>query len=78
MPRYFFHLYDDIVSHDEDGQELLDAAAASREAVRNARQMACAEVIQGHLNLKHRIEVTDESGAVIETVFFKDVIALET
>jgi len=78
MPRYFFHLYDDMVVRDEDGRELPDVEAASGEAIHNAKALACAEVLQGHLNLRHRIEVEDEDGHHITTVRFGDVIALET
>ena len=77
VSTYFFHLYDDAVVRDEDGQELPDIAAAHREAIRNARHIACAEILEGHLNLKHRIEVEDEHGTVIATVRFEDVLALE-
>jgi hypothetical protein len=40
--------------------------------------MVCSEVLGGHLNLKHRIEVADESGKIIATVRFKDAVELES
>jgi hypothetical protein len=39
--------------------------------------MACAELLEGHLNLKHRIEVCDESGASVATVRFAEVVDVE-
>ena len=77
MPRYFFDLYDDTVARDEEGQELPDAAAARRAAIMNARHIACAEVLEGHLNLKHRIEVRDEGGNLLATVRFEDALELQ-
>ena len=78
VPRFFFHLYDDMVVRDEEGIELSDLASARKKAVENAREIACAEVLEGHLNLKHRIEVEDESGAVHLTVRFADVVRLDS
>lgn len=76
MPRFYFHLYDDMVSLDEEGKVLPTIDAARKEAVRNARHLACAEVLDGHLGLNHRIEVTDANDAHIATVVFKDVVKL--
>ena len=76
MPRFFFHLYDETVVVDEEGKELPTVAAARGEAARNARHMACAEVLDGHLGLNHRIEVTDARDEPVATVLFKDVVKL--
>lgn len=77
VPRFFFHLYDDIVVRDEEGQELPDAEAARSRALLSAREMACAEVLKGHLGLNHRVEVEDESGALIASLLFRDVVDIE-
>ena len=74
VARFFFHLYDDMVVHDEEGKELPDMEAARQLAVASARHMACAEVLQGHLNLEHQIEVEDDAGTVVAVVRFRDVI----
>jgi hypothetical protein len=76
VPHFFFHLYDDAVVLDEEGRELPTAGAARGEAIRNARHMACAEVLEGHLGLNHRIEVTDSNDTPVATVHFKDVVKL--
>jgi hypothetical protein len=78
VPRFFFHLYDDLVSLDDEGAELADAGAARSKAVRDAREIACAEVLEGHLNRKHRIEVVDESDSIIAIVEFGDAVKLES
>ena len=76
MPRFFFHLYDETVTLDPEGQELPTANAAREQAVAAARRLASAEVLQGHLGLNHRVEVTDTYDAPVATVRFKDVVKL--
>jgi hypothetical protein len=76
VPRYF-HLYDDVMSIDEEGKELASLQSARERAIDDAREMACAEVLHGHLNLRHRIEIADENGRVLATVQFQDVINVE-
>ena len=77
VPRFFFHLYDDVVSIDEEGSELPDMAAVRQKAIKNARSIACQEVLEGHLNMDHRIEVLDESDELVLTLPFREVIKLE-
>lgn len=76
MPRFFFHLYDETVAFDQEGQELPSSAAAREEAIRVARQLACHEVMKGHLGLAHRIEVEDKDGVSVATVAVKDAVQL--
>ena len=78
VPRFFFHLYDDMIVADLEGAEMLDAEAACARAVASAREIACAEVMQGRLDLNHRIEVEDETGELLATVYFRDVIQLQS
>ena len=77
MPHFFFNLYDDTVTLDEEGKQLPDTDAAHEEAVRNAKAMACAEVLEGHLILDHCIEVMNERGEPVGTVRFGDVVKVE-
>lgn len=76
MPRFYFHLYDDDVTFDREGRELPNVAAAQEEAIKNAREIACEEVVHGHLGLNHRIEVTDSNDAPVVVVMFKEAIKL--
>ena len=76
MPRYYFHLFNDITSLDEEGSELPTDAAAKQRAESNAREMAAESVREGHLVLSHRIEVGNEVGEKIATVRFRDVIQI--
>jgi hypothetical protein len=76
VPRFFFHLYDDMVVLDEEGKVLPSTDAAREDALANARHMACAEVLDGHLGLNHRIEVTDSNDAPVANVHFIEVVNL--
>lgn len=76
MRRYFFNLYNDVDAIDEEGTELPDLAAAMEHAIEECREMICASVREGHLNLDHRIEVTDEDGTRLLTVPFRDAVAI--
>ena len=77
MPRYYFHLLNDIDAPDEEGVELPNLEAALKYARSNALFTA-AEVIKdgGHLVRSHRIEIEDAQGTVLGTVRFEDVITI--
>jgi hypothetical protein len=77
MPRFFFNVYDDIVALDEEGQELPDAEAAKREAVRGVRSLASAQVLQGRLNVDHSVEVQDEDRRQVALIRFGEVVRVE-
>ena len=76
MARFFFHLYDDMVVLDPEGKELPTAEIAQQEARRAALHLACAEVLEGHLGLNHRIEVADTNDVPVAIVRFKDVVKI--
>ena len=78
MARYFFHLYNDHVAIDEEGQEINSFDALVARAVRYTREMAAMSVIDhGRIRLHHRIDVADERGAIVHTVRFGDVVQIE-
>ena len=77
MPRFFFHLYNDILSEDQEGVELPDIEAARERAIEEARAMVCESVKKGHLNLDHRIGVTDETGADVLSITFREAFEVE-
>lgn len=76
MPRYHFHLHNDMDAFDEEGVELADAAAAREYAIQNVREVASESIAQGHLNLDHFIQVTDERGEEVLLVRFGDAITV--
>jgi hypothetical protein len=77
VPRYYFHLHNEEIVLDEQGMDMPNLAAARAQAVDDARDMICRSVREGHLNLDHRMEVTDEAGTVVVTVRFRDAFTIE-
>ncbi|MET1111699.1 MAG: hypothetical protein ABWX67_09265 [Allosphingosinicella sp.] len=78
MPRYFFHLYNDIVAMDEEGADFPDLTAARANGVREARAMMLETVAEGRINLSHRIDIADETGAVLATITFGEAVKVES
>ena len=77
MPRYFFHLRNDVRVDDEEGQELASVNAARERAADYAVEMAAISIVDTRtVNLHHCIEVADEQGAVVLTVEFGDVLTV--
>jgi hypothetical protein len=77
VPRYFFHIYDDVIVEDDEGMELADVAAARREATAGIREMMCDQVRNGRLVLHHRIEVKDAAGDAVFTIVFADAVTIQ-
>jgi hypothetical protein len=77
MARYFFHLYNDLTAMDEEGRECPDLASARENAVREAREIMLDTLLAGRIDLSHRIDIADETGAVVASVAFRDVVAIE-
>lgn len=78
MPRFFFHVHDDLYVEDEEGLDLPDADAARDGAIHSARCLMCDALMDGRLVLHHRIEVCDEQQSVVDTIHFRDVVQIET
>jgi hypothetical protein len=76
MPRYYFNIYNHEVTLDDEGRELPDLGAARELALESARELVCESVHQGHLNLDHRIEVTDESGESVIVLTFREAFTI--
>jgi hypothetical protein len=76
VPRYFFHLYDDMVAMDDEGRTLPDIDFARGVAVTEAREIMTETVLKGRLNLSHRVEIADEDGVVLDSVKFRDAVAV--
>lgn len=76
MPRYFFHLYNDLEVEDEEGVDLADLETVRAEALKAARDLMAEDVRLGKLTLSHRIEVRDQKGEPVHTVRYGDAIQL--
>ena len=77
MARYFFHIRNDVETEDEEGTEFPDVEAARLYAVQSARSLISADIQQGHLDLGHRIIVTDELGEEVLVLTFGDAFDLK-
>ncbi len=72
MARYFFHLRDhDSTLLDDEGVELADLAAVQRAALDAARDTLSHDIRAGFIDLRFRIDVEGEDGAVVHTLPFE-------
>lgn len=78
MPRFYFHLYNDMDVADDEGQDLPDLAAAQAFALEQARALVAAMATdEGRIVLHHRIDIEDGQRAVLATVMFRDAVKIE-
>ena len=78
MPRFYFHLYNDMDVPDEEGQDLPDLSAAQAFALEQARALVAAMATEeGRIVLHHCIEIEDGQRAVLATVMFRDAVKIE-
>ena len=79
MPRFFFNIHNgNGLTEDEEGREFADAGAAREEAVKGVRSIIAEEAKEGRVDLRGRIEVTDEAGGAVLAVPFRDALAFDT
>ena len=78
VPRFYFHLHNDMDVTDVEGIELPDLAAARALAVQQAR-VTFAETAKetGRIVLHHRIDIADEGGAILVSVKFGEAVKVE-
>ncbi len=76
MPRFYFHVYNDVIAIDEEGLELRDVEAAREQAMESARELVCEGIHKGHLNLDHRIEVENEAHENVLTLTYRDAFTV--
>ena len=77
MPRFYFHIHNDDVTLDEEGQDLSDIEAARAMAIRSAREMICDEVRDGRVTLSYRIEVVDADEQPVLTVTYGEAVRVD-
>ena len=79
MPRFFFHLHNDMDVPDDEGKELPDLEAAREWAFRSIRDlMGEMAKEEGRVVLHHSVDIEDERGNVLSTVRFSDVVIVES
>ena len=79
VPRYYFHLLNDVDAPDADGVELPNLVAAREHAIGSA-VFTASETLkeQGRVVLDHRIIIEDANGRALDTVWFTDAIKIES
>ena len=76
MALYYFNIYNDDVTLDEEGANLADDHAARAHAINAARSLAADTASKGHLALDHRIEIEDASHKAVGTVRFGEAVEI--
>jgi hypothetical protein len=78
MPRFFFHLRDDLDVPDDEGTELPDVESARQQALQDARSLMCETLAtSGRIALDHTIDIEDGEGTVLDTVVFRDALSID-
>jgi hypothetical protein len=77
VPRFHLNLFDDVIAMDEEGRDYPSLEAATIEAIQGVRDVI-ANLIKGGqpVSRSYRIEITDETGSLVETVQFGEVMDL--
>lgn len=75
MARFFFNVRDGAdISRDREGQDFANAEAARREAVCTGREMLGERLLHGGALNHRQIEITDETGHVVDVLTLSDVL----
>ena len=78
MPRYYLHLRQGQTLHrDPEGAEFVDLEEARGEAVRSARELVAAAVLENE-PVRGQMEVADGEGQILATILLRDVITIES
>lgn len=77
MPRFYFHVRDDLDAYDHEGREFTCFEQAVVQATHEARDLAAHDLRAGHLNLDHGLEIATEEGDVVLTMSFREVFTLQ-
>lgn len=77
MPRFYLHVVNRIgFAPDQEGTELADLVAAVEQTKEGIRSILSDEARSGRLDLNGRVEITDESGRVLQVVPFPDAFEI--
>ncbi len=76
MKRYYFNIYNDDITFDDEGALLADDHAARAHTVRAVRGLASETVLLGHFIGYHRVEYVDSAQKVIGSVRFDEAVVV--
>jgi hypothetical protein len=75
VTRFHFNIRNGLgYTSDDEGIDLSSVKEARLEAIRGARSLLSAEVLEGSLDLNGQIEVTDDHQASVMTVRFVEAV----
>lgn len=77
MPLYYFNVYNDDTTLDDEGAELANEHAARAYAVKAVRGLAAETVRHGHLTGHHRVEFVDEAQNPLGEVRFDEAVEIK-
>lgn len=77
MTKYFFDLYDEMITRDEEGSELENIPAARNLAIEYVQALVAHRARAGSMNLTHFIKVRDESGKALFAVRFDEAVKID-
>ena len=77
MPLYYFQIFNDVITLDDEGAELSDEEAARAHAGKAARALASETVLLGHLSGSHRIDIVDSERKPVGSVHFDEAIVIK-
>lgn len=78
MPKYYFDLHNDVDAPDFEGRDLPDLEAVRSHLTKEVRAMLKASIDEnGRIDLRHHIDVRDESGSIIHVMHFEDAITIQ-
>jgi hypothetical protein len=78
MARFFLHIHNSHgAAEDDEGMEATSLSEARERAVTGIRSLLSAEAINGEMNFKGRIDISNEKGELLLSVPFADAIALK-
>jgi hypothetical protein len=79
MPLFYLHIHcDGDVILDEEGMDYASLVAAELEAIKAARAMIAADVLEGALRLDQAIQISGGDGRHLSTIRFSDVVQVVT
>lgn len=74
MPKFYFHLCDSSDFLIDEQGSMLDLSEVPERALRAAREIIADDALTGLVNMDYSIEVRDEAGKTVHTLFFKDAV----
>ena len=77
--RYFFHLHDASgLTEDHEGRLLGGPESARTAAIADARAIIADDARRGVVDLRSRIDVTDDAGAPVARIEFAEAVTVLT